>query len=125
MGLGSMISSAVEAVRAATESLQVEVQHEEWLEQNSLGKPGYDTPVTRLALVQEGRRQVATSDGRVTTVKAVLTFFPEADGAAPPAVKAQDRITLPSGLVGIISEIPSSLTSPATVAPYVRTLWLV
>ena len=125
MGLGSVISSTVEAVRAATESMQVEVQHEEWLQQDSLGKPGYDAPVTRLALVREGRRQVATPDGRVVTVKATLTFFPDADGAEAPAVKAQDRITLPSGLVGIISEIPASLTNPATLTPYVRTVWLV
>jgi hypothetical protein len=125
MGLGSLISSAVEAARAATESMQVEVQHEEWLQQDALGKPGYDVPVPRLALVREGRRQIATPDGRATTVKAILTFFPEADGAEVVAIKAQDRVTLPSGVVGIISEIPASLTNPATVSPYTRTVWLV
>ena len=125
MGLEAAISGGVEAIRLTIESMQVEVQHEEWLQQDALGKPTYDAPIVRLAVVREGRHQVATPDGRVVTVKAILSVFPDTDGAEAPAVKAQDRVTLPSGVVGIISEIPASLTNPASLAPYVRTLWLV
>lgn len=125
MGLDAVISSAVEAVRIAVESLRVEVEHEEWLEQDALGKADFDVPVTRMAIVQEGRRQLQTLDGRSVVVRAFVTFYPEADGEAPPAVKVQDRITLPSGLVGTIIEIRDSMTNPATGAPYSRTLWLV
>jgi hypothetical protein len=125
MGLGSMIAAAVDAARAATESLQVEVVHEAWLGQNALGAPsGYDAPVSRLALVQEGRQQHQALDGRVLTVRAIVTFFPESEGLAPPALKAQDRLTLPSGLTGPIAEIRDTLVGPGTGAPYVRTAWL-
>jgi hypothetical protein len=40
-------------------------------------------------------------------------------------VKPGDRITLPSGTVGIISEFPPALAGPVTRVPYVRTVWLV
>ena len=137
MGLGSVISSALEAVRSETESLRVTVTHEAWLSQNALGVPSYDVPVPRSALVQEGRKQVQTLDGRVLTVKATLTFFPatedeapmeylpEGETAAPPVFGLRDRITLPSGLTGTLVEAPSTLINPASGAPYLRTLWLV
>lgn len=124
MGLDAIISSAVEAVRAATESLCVEVEHESWLEQDALGKPRYDVRITRSAAVQEGRRQAQTLDGRMVTIRAIVTFFPAADGEAPAEFKSQDRLTLPSGLSGIVTEIRDSLSNPATGAPYSRTVWL-
>jgi len=125
MGLGSVFSGGVEAIRLTIESMQVEVQHEEWLQQDALGKPVYDAPIVRLAIVQEGRRQVQTLDGRTVTIRAILTFYPATNGEPVPIMKVQDRITLPSGLIGIISEIRDSSTNPETAAAYVRTLWLV
>lgn len=124
MGLGAVMSSALEAARVATETLQVDVAHEARLGQDVLGASDYAAPVGRPALVQEGRQQLQTSDGRLVTVQAVVSFFPESDGAAPPVIGALDRITLPSGQSGPIVEIPDTLVNPATGAPYMRTVWL-
>jgi len=124
MGLGAIISSALEAARIATESLQADVIHEARLDQDVLGAPDYADPVSRPALVQEGRQQLHTNDGRLVTVQAIVSFFPEFEGAAPPGIGALDRITLPSGRTGPIVEIPEVLVNPATNAPYVRTVWL-
>jgi hypothetical protein len=130
-GLGSVISSALAGVGAATESLQVGVIHEACFKQKALGAPSFDAPVLRQALVQEGQHQVRTRDGRVVTVRARVSFFaetetldPAASRPAPPAISPLDRITLPSGLTGPILEIRETLVDPGTGVAYMRTVWL-
>jgi hypothetical protein len=123
MGLGTIIESALEAVRAATESLQVQVSHEAWTGQGGTGDPDYADPVSRPALVQEGKRQQQTHDGRLMTTKAVVLFFPPSEGEPPPAIGPLDRITLPSGLTGPILEIRETLVAPTSQA-FVRAVWL-
>lgn len=126
MGLGAIISSAVEAVRAATESDQVDVVHRPQQEADALGAGTSEGPLVRQALVQEGERIHHLDDGRQVTTHARIVFFPAADGEAPPEIGPFDELVLPSGYTGPIVEIPEGprLTNPATGAPYSRTVWL-
>jgi hypothetical protein len=116
---------ALEAVRAATESLQVEVVHEAWFSQDGLGAPEYDAPVLRPALVQEGVvEHVKTLSGREVMARARITFFPDPETGTPPAISSRDRITLPGGLIGPIVEIRGALVNPGTNTPWVTVVWL-
>jgi hypothetical protein len=126
MGLGSLVAQAVEAARAATESLGMlgEVQHEARLSQGATAEKAYADPVVRTALIAEGEQQLLTKDGRDVRVKAVLTFFPPAPGETPPDIGLRDRLTLPSGLVGVIVEIPPAAVDPETGAVLMRVVWL-
>jgi hypothetical protein len=127
MGLGTWIlAGAVDLARSATESLgfQGEVQHEARLSQGATSEKTYADPVARLALIAEGEQQLLTKDGRTVRARAVLTFFPPAPGEPPPEIGLRDRLTLPSGLVGVIVEIPPTAVNPATRAPFVRVAWI-
>jgi hypothetical protein len=127
MGLGSSIfARAVDLVRSTTESLgfQGEVLHEARLGQDAVGEKAYAAVVPRLACIAEGEQQLLTKDGRTVRTKAVITFFPAAAGEAPPEIGLRDRLTLPSGLVGVIVEIPQTATDPETGAPLIRVAWL-
>jgi hypothetical protein len=130
-GLSAIVSSGLAAVQAATESLQVSVIHEAFSGQDGLGALRYDAPVLRQALAQEGQHQARTRDGKVVTVRARVSFFPEteivdpeATRPAPPAISPRDRITLPGGLTGPILEIRETLVDPGSGAAYLREVWL-
>jgi hypothetical protein len=126
MGLGSLLAQAVEAARAATESLGVQglVQHEAWLSQGATGEALYATPVAELALIAEGEQQLVGKDGHAIRVRAVLIFFPPAPGEVPPTIGPRDRHTQPSGLTGPIAELPNAAVDPATGAVLMRIAWL-
>jgi hypothetical protein len=122
-GLGSVIASAFEAARAATESLQVAVTYKALVSTDATGEKVFGGPVSRMALVQEGKRIVTTQDGRTVPIRAIVTFFPEADGEEPPAIGPHDMIVLPSGNSGPIVEVKDTLAA-ALGAVFVRTVWL-
>ncbi len=126
MGLGSLVAQAVEAARAAAESLGMlgEVRHEAWTGQGATGDAGYDGPIPRLALIAEGEQQHATKDGRAVVTRATLTFFPPEPGQTPPEIGPRDRLTLPSGLTGPIVEIAPATVDPDTGAVLMRVVWL-
>ena len=114
MALG-IVETAVEAVRAATEALGMrsEVVHTSYPSRDSMGAPqGAPVVVTLRAIVTEGEQEHVTKVGKPTKVTAHLLFFPEVEGAAPPAFQRQDEIRLPSGRTAPIVDIDDAYEDP-------------
>jgi len=128
-GLAASIAGAVEAARASTESLQVNVVHEAWVGQDALGAPSpFASPILRKCFVQEGAFHVKRADGQIITTKARLGFVGPVEPNGAPGrqepIDPRDVFTLPSGLKAKAVEVPGAMTNPLTGQPYVRTVWL-
>lgn len=125
------LTSALDAAYGAADGLGllVDVIHEAWVGQDALGEPlPYAAPVLRRAFVQEGAIHVQKPDGQVITTKARVSFLGPvepngAEGRQEP-VDPRDLITLPSGLVAHVIEVPGVLVNSASGAPYLRPVWL-
>lgn len=119
--LDDLIRNAVTLANSLTADLQATVSHEAWIGQDSRGKPNYDDPVSRQAVVdfRQVRRRLA--DGSETLQAAKLTFVGPitangATGRREP-IDNRDRITLPNGYTGPIVEV-LGVVDPTTNAPY-------
>ena len=128
MTLAAAIRAALGAANAATASLQVDVQHQQWVGQDEAGGPTYDVPVPRKAFLLEGASHAERPDGSVVVTKAKVGFAGPiehhgADGRQEP-IDPRDLFALPSGLEGHAIDVPGTFVNPETGAPYVRTVWL-
>lgn len=131
MGDTAWLSGALDAAYSSAESLGLlsQVIHEPWIAGNDTDAVNpYGTAVARLALIQEGAMHVERPDGQVVTTKARVSFKGPvepngAEGRQEP-IDPRDRITLPSGLVCSIVEVPGVLTNSETGQPYLRLIWL-
>ena len=130
MGDTAWLTSALATAygAAADLGLLVDVIHEPWVGQDALGAPSYAAPIQRQAFVQEGAMHTKKQDGQVVTTKARVSFLSpvEPNGAAgrQEPVDPRDLITLPSGLVCHVIEVPGVLVNSSTGAPYLRPAWL-
>lgn len=93
-----------------TQDLQVTVQHYPWIGNDSTyDKPRYDTPVSRLALVEMKQRLIRLPSGQEIMQRAVVTFLRPiapngADGRREP-IDPRDKIVLPNGYTGPIKNV--------------------
>lgn len=121
MGLDGMVRSAVATAKSVAASLQVEVQHEAWIDDDSRGDAQFAAAVARPALVTMKQTRVTLPNGEVLESRAVVTFLEPvpANGAANrrEPIDPRDRITLPDGTTGPILQVSGPI-DPATNAPY-------
>ena len=121
MGLAEVIRGGVRIANGITSGLQVVVEHEAWVGQDSYGKPQFATAVARPALVEAKQRMRRMTNGQEVLQLASITFLqmPEANGAEGrrEPIDPRDRLTLPDGITGPIIDV-SGMTDPGTDAAY-------
>jgi hypothetical protein len=118
VGLADIVRGAVAIANNVTSSLQAIVTHEAWIGSDKYGKPIYDSPISRPAIVD---RKTASIGGQQIVQNTSVTFiYPiTAQGAADrqEPVDPRDRITLPDGWTGPIVNV-NGLVDPLTGMPY-------
>jgi len=128
-GLANSIRAAVEAASTLTASLKVNVIHEAWIgHADGYGGPAFAVPVSLPALVQEGTNQRRLPTGEVITTRACVSFLapiaPNGAAGRREPIDPRDRVTLPSGLTGPLTENPGAMVDPSTGRPYISVFWL-
>ncbi len=136
MGL-AIFATAIEAVRAATESLGLhcEVTHTTYPDgYDAQGAPIGDSVETiRTGQLVRGEKYLDTPQGRKLLYRAVLTLFPYIEGEVaipeglhepPPAVLRGDTFPLPGGDVMRVVDIPDAPVDPETGDVLLRVVWL-
>jgi len=121
MGLADVVRSAVAIADSVTASLQTDVTHEAWIDDDRFGKPTYADPVTRKALVSQVQKLVRTADDRTVVAKTKVSFLRPipaqgASGRAEP-LDPRDKITLPDGTTGPLLAV-EGMVDPGTDRPY-------
>jgi len=129
MALADVVRGAVASVSALTSGLKVNVTHEAWIgHADAYAGPAYAAPVLLPALVQEGTNQRRLPTGEVITARACVSFLePVAPNGAVgrrEPIDPRDRVTLPSGLTGPLTENPGAMVDPTTGRPYLSVFWL-
>lgn len=118
MDLADVVRNAVALANRVTTSLQAEVTHEPWIGKDKYGKPLYDNPVRRLALIQKNTSNVG---GQQLVQGATITFIypidPNGANLRQEPIDPRDKITLPDGWTQPIASV-SGITDPLTGMPY-------
>jgi len=118
VNLAGIVRNAVGIANSVTGSLQAIVMHEPWIGSDKYGKPIYDNPVPRPALVD---RRTASIGGQQIVQNTSVTFIypiqPQGAADRQEPVDPRDRITLPDGWTGPIVNV-NGLVDPLTGMPY-------
>lgn len=125
-----ILLSGIQIANKLTAGVQSSVTVERWIRQTIEGTPIYDEPMSPspLCVVDMAQKQIIGRDGKTISIMATLTFI--GDIAPNGAVGRQepfdtrDRITLPSGQVGIIVSAPNSVINPDTKRGLIHTVVL-
>lgn len=127
MSLDSIVRKGVALANRVTGPLQVNIVHEAWLSSLPGGDYTYDTPTTRLAIVEYGIYLRTMSDGRQIQATAHVTFpYPLVANGAPgrdEPIDVRDRITLPRGGTSEIVDV-RGFVDARTLLPYMTEVWL-
>lgn len=96
--LDALLRDVVAIAQTVTADLQVEVQHERFVQRSKTSKPEYGAPTARKVLLQQVTRNVRKGD---ETIQATgpITFIENVE------VSVEDRLTLPDGRVGVVAYI--------------------
>jgi hypothetical protein len=116
MSIADLISGAVALADNAFADIQVDVQHAPKLSRDRAGKPTYDGPTTRKAIVAMKTRLLSTTDGKQINVQGPITFLRDE------TINAEDQLTLPDGTVGVIRIIEKPLKPSG--GGYVTKVWI-
>ena len=118
MALADIVRGAVAIANNVTSSLQVIVMHEPWMGSDKYGKPIYDHPVPRPAMVD---RKTASIGGQQIVQNTSVTFIcpinPHGAANRQEPLDPRDRITLPDGWTGPIVNVNGPV-DPLTGMPY-------
>ena len=120
-GFDDLVRQAMTLADDLTETLQVNVTHEAWIDDDGNGDPVFATAVARPALVQYSRLMRRDEKGFDVLQHAQVTFIqlPESNGTPGrrEPVDPRDQITLPDGYTGPILNV-KGLVDPETNRPY-------
>ena len=120
MPLDSILRKGVKIAHRVTKSIQGEVLHKHWVDQDTYGNEVYDPPEGRLLLAvidQEFKRKMLP-DGQLVPVKATLFFLNR-----PPAVGPKDKMVLPDGTTGPLV-FSGGVQDPKNKRPFALEVWL-
>jgi hypothetical protein len=118
-GAADIFREAVRGVHTAFLDAAVDVTHEAYGGQDSLGtEQPYGAPILRKAMVDRKEGLLPTPDGQAIRYRAAVSFVEVVD------VDARDRVTLPDGLTGPLYVPQGGTLDPATGQPYARTVYL-
>lgn len=128
MDLTSIIRLGIAKADQITADLQVPVQHYAWIGTGTTyNDPDYDTPVTRMAIVEEKQKTIRFGNGQEILQKASISFLRPiiAHGAADrrEPIDSRDKFVLPSGYTGPILRI-ESMPNNRLDSPYMIEVFL-
>lgn len=127
MSLDAIVREGVAIAKTVTNSLQAMVTHKQWIRFDAHGRPVYDEPVLRQALVEKQHRLVRGTDGREVMVSTYLAFLEPiaAHGAVGrhEPIDERDQFILPDQSTGPIV-VSKGLIDASTGAPYLTEVWL-
>lgn len=118
MALSDVVRKAVAIADRVTSSLQAEVTHEPWIGKDKYGKPLFDNPVRRMAIIDRrmssiGGQQIVTS----ATVSFLYPITPNGATGRQEPIDVRDKITLPNGWTQPIVGV-NGMIDPLTGMPY-------
>lgn len=128
-GLADIIRGIVGVADTVTRSAQVDVIHQQWASQDTMGKVTFSPPagVIRKAVVERKTRLVKKANAQDIEAKHYVLFVhpipPLGAAGRQEPVDERDQITLPGGLTGPIAEI-NEVLDPATGRGYVTEVWM-
>jgi hypothetical protein len=122
-GLAAAVRSGVTAWKAATSTAQGVVTFEAWIaDSDAKGTHVYADPVPLRALIQRNPADREQPSGDERKILAIVTFLEAlpAVGAAgrDEPIDTRDRITLPDGSSGPITEVKGGWIDAETGLPY-------
>lgn len=127
MGFDGVLRAGLLVLDEVTSSLQVEVQHFQWIRQDEYGDSKYDSPVGRQAIVEPMHKMVHLADGRQVAIIAKVQFIrpipPHGAVGRVEPIDHRDKIVLPDGQTGPIIKNPG-ITDPTTTRPYFNEIML-
>lgn len=128
-GLAAVIRSGITAWKAATAGAQGVVTLEAWIGEDSKGEADFADPVPLSALIQANPARQETASGDEQKVLAIVTFLEAlpANGAAgrvDEPIDPRDRITLPDGRTGPITDVKGGWVDPGTNLPFMAQVTL-